>query len=305
MRKHNSKKMGMSLIKKVTFLVLFSTFLFSCKSLPENSKSKVNSLDLLDYSNNFYLSIPTNVDPDLIKKILQSNVSGLSESDTKQILDRVSHTYIGLTRNWKNTTIQAAADVNIPVKFIPSLLTAKKGWERKSFTAENPSTKYEIYSQNNMDIAFPAGSNCCFGANMDFMLQKYNDIYNTPSDTVIKDKASVLPDSIYDWLSQGEDVIRFYTINPQTYLSMLIGTSINLQLKNVWGEIKPDPANSKMLILDFVFEFKSELVKKAGQALLTYTFALTNPEITSESATVLKVSGIQLPKEQLYKLLVL
>ena len=50
---------------------------------------------------------------------------------------------------------------------------------------------------------------------------------------------------------------------------------------------------------------KSELVKKAGQALLTYTFALTNPEITSESATVLKVSGIQLPKAELYKLLVL
>lgn len=305
MQKLNSAKKVISSLKKVIYLSLISVFIFSCKSLPESSKSKVNSLDLLDYSNNFYLSVPTKVDPDLVKKLLLTNVSGLSEGDAKQILDRVDHSYIGLTRNWKSTKLQAAAKVNIPTKFIPSLLTAKKGWERKSFTANNPNTKYDIYSQNNMDIAFPANSNCCFGENMDFMLQKYNDIYNTPSDSVIQEKFSVLPEDLYNWLSGNDEVIRFYTIQPQTYLSMLIGTNINLQLKNVWGEIKTDSTNDKMLLLDFYFEFKSELVKKAGQALLTYTFALTNPEITSESATVLKVSGIQLPKEQLYKLLVL
>ncbi len=305
MQKLNSTKKGLSLIKKVTFLSLFSIFFFSCKSLPENSKSKVNSLDLLDYSNNFYLSIPTKVDPDLIKRILQSNVKGLSESDADSLLERIDRTYIGLTRNYKSTKIQAAADVNIPKKYIPSILTAKKGWEKSSFNAINPDTKYDIFTQNNMAISFPSNANCCFGENIEYMLQQYNEIYNTPADSVINEKNSELPDEIYNWLSESKDVIRFFTINPQTYLSMLIGTNINLQLINVWGEIKPDPTNSKMLLLDFFFEFKSELVKKAGQALLSYTFALTNPEITSESATVLKVSGIQLPKEQLYKILVL
>lgn len=305
MQKLNLAKKVMSLAKKVTCLSLISIFLFSCKSLPEDSKSKVNSLDLLDYSNNFYLSVPTKVDPDLVRRLLQSNVKGLTDDDTEKLLERIDRTYIGLTRNWKSTTIQAAADVNIPKKYIPSLLTAKKGWTNRTFNAENPATKYSIYTQNNMDIAFPSNNITCFGANTEYMLQKYNEIYNIPEDSVIDEKYSALPDEIYNWLSGSDKTIRFYTIKPQTYLSMLIGTNINLQLVNVWGEIKPDPSNNKMLLLDFVFEFKSELVKKAGQALLTYTFALTNPEITSESATVLKVSDIQLEKDAIYKLLVL
>lgn len=305
MLKLNSAKKGMLLLKKVAYLSLFSIFFFSCKTLPEDSKSKVNSLDLLNYSNNFYLSIPTKVDPDLIKRILQSNVKGLTDDDANQLLERIDRTYIGLTRNYKSTKLQASADVNIPKKYIPSILTAKKGWSKRTFNAVDPDTKYDIFSQNNMDISFPSNNICCFGESMEYMLQEYNQIYNTPEDSVIDEKYSPLPDEIYDWLFGRSDVIRFYTIKPQTYLSMLIGTNINLQLVNVWGEIKPDPTNSKMLLLDFSFEFKSEIVKKAGQALLTYTFALTNPEITSESATVLKVSGIQLPKEQLYKILVL
>lgn len=306
MQKHNFVKKTAKIFK-ISLLSLFLIGLFSCKTLPNQSKTKVNALDLLDYTNNFYLSVPTKTDPELVKRILQSNVNGLSDEDTKKLLERIDHTYIGLTRNWKNTTIQASANVNIPTKFLPTILSKKKGWEKRVFTASEPASKYDVYAQNGMELCVPENSICCLGANMDYMIEKYNQIYNTPSDTVSEPNQSFssLPKNIYDYLSGNDEVIRFYTVKPQTYLSMLIGTNINLQLVTVCGEIRPDPQNKNMLLLDFVFEFKSELVKKAGQALLSYTFALTNPEVSSDSPTVLKVSGIQLEKEAIYKLLVL
>lgn len=304
MRKHNSTKKGMSFFV-VAFLALFSTLIFSCKSLPEQSTTKVNALDLLDYSNNFYMSVPSQVDPDLMKRLVQNNFAGVSEKDTQSIIERIDRMYIGLTRKRNSTDIQAAADVNIPKKYIPSILTSKKGWEKTYYEAKNPDEKYDIYSQNNMDLAFPSNNICCLGKNMSFMLSKYHEIYNTPEELSPDVKYSVLPDTIYNWLSGSDQEIRFYTIAPKTYLSMLIGTNIDLQLKEVWGSIKQDPDYEDMLLLDFTFDFKNETFKKAGKALLLFTFGLTNPISDSDSPTSLTISGIQLPKKQLYKLLVL
>lgn len=304
MRKHNSTKKGMSFFV-VAFLALFSTLIFSCKSLPEQSTTKVNALDLLDYSNNFYMSVPSQVDPDLMKRLVQNNFAGVSEKDTQSIIERIDRMYIGLTRKRNSTDIQAAADVNIPKKYIPSILTSKKGWEKTYYEAKNPDEKYDIYSQNNMDLAFPSNNICCLGKNMNFMLSKYHEIYNTPEELSPDVKYSVLPDTIYNWLSGSDQEIRFYTIAPKTYLSMLIGTNIDLQLKEVWGSIKQDPDYEDMLLLDFTFDFKNETFKKAGKALLLFTFGLTNPISDSDSPTSLTISGIQLPKKQLYKLLVL
>lgn len=297
MKKHNLS---------IVLLVLINILFFAgCKSLPEQSTTKVNALDLLDYSNNFYMSVPANVDPDLMKRLVQNNFAGVSEKDTQSIIERIDRMYIGLTRKRNSTDIQAAADVNIPKKYIPSILTAKKGWAKSSFNATNPDTKYEIYTQNNMDLSFPSNNICCLGKNMTFMLSKYHQIYNTPEDLSPDVKYSELPDSIYNWVFGSDSEIRFYTIAPKTYLSMLIGTNIDLQLKEVWGSIRQDPDYEDMLLLDFTFDFKNETFKKAGKALLLFTFGLTNPISDSDSPTTLTISGIQLPKKQLYKLLVL
>lgn len=292
-------------LKIVLFFLINILFFAGCKSLPEKSTTKVNSLDLLDFTNNFYMSIPSNVDQELLQRLIQNNFSGVSEKDAKSIIDRIDHMYLGLTRNRNITTIQASADVNIPTKYVPSILSAKNGWKKSVIQEKNPDTKYDVFTQNGMDISFPSGNNCCLGKNMDFMIQQYHEIYNTPAEESEDYKFSVLPDDIYNWLSGSDDEIRFYTISPKTYLSMLIGMNIDLQLKNVWGSIRQDPKNKNILLLDFTFDFKSEAFKKAGKSLLLFTFGLTNPISESDSPTALTISGIELKKEQLYKLLVL
>lgn len=295
----------MLFLKGITFLLLINSFILGCKSLPEKSTTKVKSLDLLDASNNFYMSIPSNVDPDLLKRLIQNNFTGISEKDAQSILDRVDFMYLGLTRNRKTTKIQAAADVDVPKKYVPSILTAKKGWSKETIELDSPSAKYDVFTQNELSISFPSNEICCIGENMNFMLNKYHEIYNTPLEESENVKFSVLQNNIYDWLSSNENDIRFYTIAPKTYLSMLIGTNIDLQLTEVWGSIRQDPSNKDLLLLDFTFNFKNETFKKAGKALLLFTFGLTNPISDSDSATTLSISDIQLKKEQLYKLLVL
>lgn len=294
-------------MKKLKFGLLFCfvLFIFGCKSTPKPETTKVKPLDLLDFSNDFYLSVPSNVDKALLERLVQENFKGVSTKDTKSILDRINRMYIGLTRNHKSTVIQASADVNVPIKFLPSVLSKKKGWTSTPVNLTNPSSTYTVYSQDAISVSFPDSNVACFGNNMNFMLSKYHEIFNTPENLSSNSKFSVLPQDLYTWLENGPDEIRFFTYDPRYYLTMLIGMDINLQLTKVWGAIKPDTEHEDIMLLDLNFEFKNEALMKAGKALLLFTFGLTYPVSDSSSKNALSISGIQLPKEQIYSILVL
>ena len=58
-------------------------------------------------------------------------------------------------------------------------------------------------------------------------------------------------------------------------------------------------------LLDLDFNFKSDKFRKAGRALLTLAFGLTNSQAEEIDFSELKISGIRIDKQQLYKILVL
>ena len=85
MKKHNfsSGRKCFNRIKAL-FPVIISIVLFSCKSMPNGTK--VKAVDLLDNNNNFYISIPNAVDPELIKYVIKNNVKDISAKDVAEAI---------------------------------------------------------------------------------------------------------------------------------------------------------------------------------------------------------------------------
>ena len=283
------------------FLGLIIICLFSCKSLPNGTK--VKAVDLLDNDNNFYISIPNAVDPDLIKYIIKNNVKDLSEKDVQQLADKVHRAYIGIDTDNKNPRIQLAIDTEIPLNLVSKVLNKKNGWQSAEFQIENSGNSYKIYSQNAMTISFPNNNIACFGRNVKSMLTKYDTISSIPEEQSYDVSYSELDDNVLEYLTRSDSEINFIAKAPDKFLLMLTGQKLNLQLNYVKGSFIVDPKNNDQYILDFYFGFKNSKYLKAGKTLLTLAFGLTDSKSDSENPNELYVSGIKISKKQLYDIL--
>ena len=265
--------------------------------------TKVKAVDLLDNNNNFYISIPNAVDPELIKYVIKNNVKDISAKDVAELSDRINRAYIGLDTDKKNPQIQLAVDSEIPLKLIPKILNKNSGWESVTYTPENSINKYKIYSQNAITMAFPAKHIACFGRNVKKMITKYDSIFTIPEEESFGVSYSELDDSVLEYLTRSDSEINFIAKAPDKFLLMLTGQKLNLQLNYVKGSFVVDPKNSDQYILDFYFGFKNSKYLKAGKTLLTLAFGLTDSKSDSENPNELYVSGIKISKKQLYDIL--
>lgn len=300
-------KHGVSVLKKLKyfFSILLVLCAASCKSVPEESKSNVKAIDLLDANSTFYISIPKSVDEELVSRIIKSNVKQLSEDDIKALTQRIKRLYIGISRKNYQNNLQASINSDVPVKYVPRLLSSKNGWEKSGYKATESKTEYDIYTQNKLDICFPSSDIILLGRDVKRMINNYDIIYNSPEEETKDGYYSDLDKDIYNWLDGSDEEIRFYTVQPSIYLSVLVGSNLNLQLLSVWGSFKPSKENKDVYYLDLTFNFKNETYKKASKTILMIAFGLTDADTTSDSPTILKISGIELNKQQIYKLLVL
>jgi len=278
-----------------TLILLATLFVAGCKSTP--AANTVNALDLLDTKSGFYIAVPTQADPELLKRIIINNVEDISEKDVDSIIKRVNKIYCGLNRTKRNTEFQASIDANVPVNLVSKALTKKKGWNKTSYKTPIDST-YDIYNKDGVDVSVPSGKNICIGRDVYYMLDTYSELVLEPSDE------HTLDAQVFAFLNGAEDEIRFYANKPQSFLTILTGTNLNLQLIDVWGAFAQDPDNENQYILDLDFNFKNEKFVKTGKALLTLAFGLTAKE-SSNNKNELIISGIQISKDSLYKLLVL
>ena len=85
----------------------------------------------------------------------------------------------------------------------------------------------------------------------------------------------------------------------------MTGANLDLRLIDVKGSFVTDPKHENQYLLDLDFNFKSDKFRKAGRALLTLAFGLTNSQAEEIDFSELKISGIRIDKQQLYKILVL
>lgn len=295
MKKINSKmvKRLFNIWGAVSLLVLS----FSCKSAP--GRFKVNPLDLLDNDNAVFLAVPKNADPELITEIIKNNVPDISDKDTKTALDHIDKAYIGLSGSKKNTTYQCAASCNIPKAFVPNIFSKKKGFTQTVYKTGNRS--YDIYNNDSLSISVPEGSTLILGRNVPSMLDVYENISETGFNS--SEEESVLDDFHYNFLTTCTDEIRFFANKPQTFLTVLTGVNLDLKLQWVRGTMKLDPNNADQYLLDLDFNFKNQKFVKAGKALLSLAFGLTDSSSGLDSPTELSISGIKLNKKQVYKIL--
>lgn len=280
------------------------TLFWSCKTLP--SGTKVKPLDLLKKDCDFYMAVPSKCDSNLINRIIQNNVSNITQKDAQMIADRVNTVYLGLNRHYKELDLFASIDSSVPVKLVPKLLSKKNGWNVSEYTAQATQTQYNVYSNGALNLTFPSAEITCIGRDVTEMLAKYDAIHSIPEDEGYLDgNYSELNSSLYEWLEGASDEIRFFTGKPQAFLYTLVGANLDLKLVSVQGTFSIDEKFPEQYVLNLDFNFKNEKFLKAGKVLLAMTFGLTNSQVQALSATELYISGIKLDKEQLYNLLVI
>lgn len=307
MKKHRLRfrnKFGMTArhAEFVSAFVLFLLLLFTaCKSLP--SGTIVKAPELLNKDRNFYISIPIDVDPSLVKYVIKNNIQGISDSDVNEIVSRINRAYAGLNADNKDSKLQLAIDSNIPVKYIQKLLTKKNGWTVQDYTGPVSSAKYGMYSQNDVTLAFPSDKLAVLGENVEGMLARYDEIHAIPADeSAGKDYYSV-DSQTYEWITESADEIRFITNKPETFFLMLTGQKLTLQLNTVRGTFVCDPKNENQYLLDFIFDFKNQTFAKAGKVMLGFVFGLADGEDNDLKDTEVKITGIKIKKQQFYDIL--
>ena len=290
MKKHNS-----------LFLIIILLLFAACKTVP--SGTVVKAPDLLNKNKNFYISIPTAADPQLIEYVIKSNIPDISESDVKEIVSRVDRAYAGLNADNKDPKIQLAIDSDIPVKYIPKILNKKNGWEVKDYTGSASGAKYGVFSQEDITLAFPSDKIALMGEDVEGMLAKYDEIHSIPAEDSIGLTYEDLDQLTYSHITESDSEIRFITNKPETFLLMLTGQKLTLQLNTVRGSFICDPKNDNQYILDFIFDFKNEKAAKAGKIMLGFAFGLADGDDKALKATELKIEGIKISKKQLYDIL--
>lgn len=294
-----------SFIKKLTVLAIGAIVISisACKSAP--LAVEVNPLDILDSESSFYMAIPRKADPELIKRVVQNNIDGLSDSNAQLLTDHINKVYCGLNRTRKSTTIQATIDASIPQKYVSKVLNKKNGFSQSVFSPEKSSNTYEVYSQDGLDLAAPSGKVLCLGRDINTLLTNYDTIYTTAEPNYTGTEYSPLEPELYNYLYNADSEIRFFANKPQSFLTILTGTNLDLKLIDVSGSFICDPKHNDQYLLNLHFNFKNEKFLKAGKVLLTLAFGLTDSQSYIEGEDQLFINGIKIKKEQLYKLLVL
>lgn len=298
-------KNGSYLLKKLnkikfSILLVLISFLFGCKSVPQ--KTYVEPLNLLDNESTFYVAIPKSVDPELVKKIITTNVQDISEKDAELIASRIEKIYCGINKSKKGIELQGSIKANIPTSYVPKVFNKRNGWNEGVVSGSTEDFKY--YSNDFINIAFPSSNIVCIGRGMQYMLNTYDVLSNEISaeGDVIKNK-SELPDELYNYLLNANEDIRFYANKPQSFLSLLTGANLNLKLVDVSGAFIVDPSHENQYLLQLNFDFKNEKYLRAGKGLLALAFGLANGQTEIVGNTKLIVKDIKINKNQLYKIL--
>lgn len=290
-------------MKKLNCLPLvfiFAFILFSCKSTPVGNQ--VNPIDLLDSNSAFYICIPSSADPDLITQIIQNNVDGLAEKDAKLLSERINSVYCGLNRTRKTVELEASVSADIPIKYVNKVLNEKNGWAKVDYTPEKSKNTYCKYSRKDLTLAFPNSKLAVFGENLDERLDYFDYLAWTTDELPFNH--SKLEDDLYIYLTGAEETneIRFYANKPQSFLTILLGTNLDLKLTNVCGSFVIDADCPDQYLLNLDFNFKNAKFLKAGKALLNLAFELTSSQ-SSVNDTELKIENIHISREQVQKLL--
>lgn len=309
-RKNNYEGCEKKIILQIKIFLLVSLFLTgflcfsSCKSAP--AASDVRAVDLLDGRSGFYMKIPSSIDKNLVARIITSSFEGISDEDAMLVSDRLETVYVGMNKTKRSTEYQISTDCNIPKFAINKIFTKKNGWSSENLFLDVPGKKsdsYKIYSGSFINAAFPSSNIALLGRSVCDMVVSYHNIkykIENKDDTFVP-----LDFKVYEWLSSDENEIRFFAVKPQSFLTILTGANLNFKLIFVRGNMVVDPKHENQFLMNMEFEFKDKSYVMMAKSVITLAFGLTDSLLIQETPTNIKVKGIKISKDQLYRLFVL
>ena len=274
---------------------------------PPPEQAVVDAVDLLDGKSAFYLKIPASLDPTLLRRMLSGSFKSLSDEDARMIVSRVDTLYAGLTRKASSSEFQLAASCAVPKAAVPYVFSAKNGWKTRRttpITADQP--VWNIYNNGSLDVALPSERIVCAGRAAPEMLRAYHALSRAePPYAAAYGASDALSIPVREWLTDGGDEIRFFAVSPQSFLASLTGTNLNYKLAYARGKMAAIPNDSVQYVMEFEFEFRDKSIVLAAKAALSLAFGLTDSEAILETPTHLKLRGIKIDREYVYKVLVL
>lgn len=287
--------------KRNVFLALlvafFAGIFFACRTLHLSGAvhPAVHPLDLLSNDSHFYVKLPRAADSELVIRLLQSAIPSIDERSAKFIASRIHTLYAGISKNRRGSVLEASASGAIPKNTVQSMMKKLTDW-KAVFVRPAPERAYDMYEDPGANIQLSVLSHAvaCVAGNAEPMILKFDEHAFQGKTT------HTLRDAIYDWLCNAENDIRFYAPNPISFLTVLTGTNLNLQLNYVKGSIVK--ANESEYDVSLEFDFNNEKVVRAGIALLSLAFGLTNSQVTQNSASNVSISNIRIGKETLMKI---
>lgn len=304
LKKHSFFCKAVSFLSALFFAFLSLSF-FSCKSTSVPLEY-VNPLDLIDNKNQFFITIPTSSDPNLVSFLIEQNVEGISSEEAKKISERIEVLYCGMIRGRKSTDFQISGKIDFPQIAQKRVFSKKNGFVERTKTIrhENEAEKnYAIYSKEGLDISFPSDYIALLGRDVEEMLEVYDGKSNDSS----YENKNKLDNDVFEFLNVDKDEpdMKFYASRPQSFLTMLTGANLTLKLSYVRGIMRQDPKSEKQYLMDLEFEFRDPRLVPVARGALSLAFGLTDSDVFLENPTHLKISNIKIGKEHLYKILIL
>ncbi len=272
----------------LAFVCLCSILLFSCKS-SNVEQITVDPLSLLDDDFSIYISVPTTSNQELVSKILQSRISGLSEKDALSITSRTNVLYAGLGTVQDRAKLQSVIETSIPHFMLSSSLTKKNGWT----LVKSDSFEWWEHTSDSFELAMPTTNLLCAAQDVKPMLEKLEE--NTEASKT----------KWRDWICEESDDLRFYITRPGQYLRSLIGQPINIGTDSIYGSfsyLRESEKDGGLYELSFNIHLLEKRSVVALRALLGLSFAMAGGSVEQVDEFTLKISGIEIATNQIVAL---
>ncbi len=261
--------------------------------------------DVLPDTDSMYVKIPVESNKELCNTILNTYIVGLTEKNSKDLLDRSQYMYASV--NFADNSINAAVVGDFPV-FIDMVFTKKNGWETRRFEEKGRSLKYYESAmgfkvaviQNSVMLVSSSDVQVLLRRLFAYEDELYPEIrevapteQNTEQSTIRSKK---------DILSSNGTEISFYTSQAGLFIESIIGNGITLAADTASGDFSKETENEYVLDMEMTFTNKHAL----KPALFLFKKAQPSGQIETEALSELsmKCTGMNMDIKTIVSLLI-
>ncbi len=207
--------------------------------------------DVLPDTDSIYVKIPVKQNRELCKTVINTYISGLTEDNSSDLLDRSEVFYASV--NFETNAINAAIVGDFPF-FISMIFTEKNGWTSYSYSDKDYSCKYYINGAG-FQVSVLQNKIMLVSSSDVKTLLKRQFAYDSAATEMIVESSSEesVVYSKNEMLSRSGASISFYTSKAGNFIENIMGNEITLAADTAAGSFARE--NDNIYILDMKMNF--------------------------------------------------